>query len=57
MYWLDTGAQPTDSKKNPFETKRSLQASPNDGAKEEEIAAALSEWKAYRDSAQDVEIH
>ena len=52
MYWLGTGAQPTDSVRKILRHegllyKRHLMMW---GKSEEEIEAALTEWKAYRDS-------
>lgn len=58
MYWLDTGAQPTDSVRKILRTegilyKRHLKMW---GKSDEEIEAALEEWKAYRDSKQGDEV-
>ncbi len=59
MYWLDTGAQPTDSVRKILRQegvlyKRHLMMW---GKSEAEIEAALTEWKTYRDSKkQDVEL-
>lgn len=58
MYWLDTGAQPTDSVRKILRQegllyKRHLMMW---GKSEEEIEAALTEWKAYRDSKEDKEV-
>lgn len=55
MYWLDTGAQPTDSVRKILRHegvlyKRHLMMW---GKSEEEVEAALTEWKAYRDSKKD----
>lgn len=52
MYWLDTGAQPTESVRKILRNegvlyKRHLMMW---GKSEAEIEAALTEWKAYRDS-------
>ena len=58
MYWLDTGAQPTDSVRKILRNegvlyKRHLMMW---GKSEAEIEAALTEWKAYRDSKSDTEV-
>ncbi|MEQ9309783.1 MAG: 30S ribosomal protein S16 [Balneolaceae bacterium] len=58
MYWLETGAQPTDSVRKILRHegllyKRHLVMW---GKSEEEIEAALTEWKAYRDSKTDKEL-
>lgn len=58
MYWLETGAQPTDSVRKILRQegvlyKRHLIMW---GKSEEEIEAALTEWKAYRDSKADKEV-
>lgn len=58
MYWLDTGAQPTDSVRKILRQegvlyKRHLMMW---GKSEEEIEAALTEWKAYRDSKVEKEV-
>ncbi len=58
MYWLDTGAQPTDSVRKILRQegllyKRHLVMW---GKSEEEIDAALAEWKAYRDSKKETEV-
>lgn len=58
MYWLDTGAQPTDSVRKILRQegllyKRHLVMW---GKSEEEIDAALAEWKAYRDSKKEKEV-
>ncbi len=58
MYWLETGAQPTDSVRKILRHegllyKRHLVMW---GKSEEEIEAALTEWKAYRDSKADKEV-
>ncbi|GAB5410519.1 MAG: hypothetical protein BalsKO_28840 [Balneolaceae bacterium] len=58
MYWLETGAQPTDSVRKILRHegllyKRHLVMW---GKSEEEIEAALTEWKAYRDSKTDKEV-
>ncbi|MBO6794154.1 MAG: 30S ribosomal protein S16 [Balneolaceae bacterium] len=58
MYWLDTGAQPTDSVRKILRTegvlyKRHLKMW---GKSDEEIEAAMQEWKAYRDSKQGEEV-
>lgn len=58
MYWLETGAQPTDSVRKILRQegvlyKRHLIMW---GKSEEEIEAALTEWKAYRDSKTDKEV-
>ena len=55
LYWLETGAQPTDSVRKILRHegvlyKRHLVMW---GKSEEEIEAALTEWKAYRDSKTD----
>ena len=55
LYWLDTGAQPTDTvrkilRREGILYKRHLM---NWGKSEEEIEAALAEWKEYRDSKKD----
>jgi len=58
MYWLGTGAQPTDSvrkilRHEGFLYKRHLVMW---GKSEEEIEVALTEWKAYRDSKEGKEV-
>ena len=58
LYWLETGAQPTDSVRKILRQegllyKRHLMMW---GKSEEEITAALSEWKAYRDSKKEEEV-
>ncbi|MBO6522991.1 MAG: 30S ribosomal protein S16 [Balneolaceae bacterium] len=58
MYWLETGAQPTDSvrkilRREGLLYKRHLIMW---GKSEEEIEAALAEWKAYRESKADTEV-
>ena len=58
MYWLETGAQPTDSVRKILRQegllyKRHLIMW---GKNEEQIDAALAEWKAYRDSKAEKEI-
>jgi small subunit ribosomal protein S16 len=58
MYWLDTGAQPTDTVRKILRHegllyKRHLMMW---GKSEEEIEAALTEWKAYRDSKSEDEV-
>jgi small subunit ribosomal protein S16 len=58
MYWLDTGAQPTDSVRKILRQegvlyKRHLMMW---GKSEAEIEAALSEWKAYRDTKKQEEV-
>lgn len=58
MYWLETGAQPTDSvrkilRREGLLYKRHLIMW---GKSEEEIEAALTEWKAYRESKADTEV-
>ncbi len=58
MYWLGTGAQPTDSVRKILRHegllyKRHLVMW---GKSEEEIEAALTEWKAYRDSKAGKEV-
>ena len=58
LYWLDTGAQPTDSVRKILRNegllyKRHLMMW---GKSEQEIEAALAEWKSYRDSKQDTEV-
>ncbi|WP_020403417.1 30S ribosomal protein S16 [Gracilimonas tropica] len=55
LYWLDTGAQPTDTvrkilRREGLLYKRHLM---NWGKSEEEIEAALAEWKEYRDSKKE----
>ncbi|MGN8225486.1 30S ribosomal protein S16 [Gracilimonas sp. BCB1] len=55
LYWLDTGAQPTDTvrkilRREGILYKRHLM---NWGKSEEEIEKALAEWKEYRDSKKD----
>ena len=55
LYWLDTGAQPTDTvrkilRREGLLYKRHLM---NWGKSEEEIEKALAEWKEYRDSKKD----
>ncbi|WP_421773317.1 30S ribosomal protein S16 [Gracilimonas sp.] len=55
LYWLDTGAQPTDTvrkilRREGILYKRHLI---NWGKSEEEIEKALAEWKEYRDSKKD----
>lgn len=58
LYWLETGAQPTDTVRKIFRQegllyKRHLMMW---GKTEEEIEAALTEWKAYRDSKSEAEV-
>lgn len=58
MYWLDTGAQPTDSVRRILRNegllyKRHLMMW---GKSEEEIEAALAEWRAYRESKAEKEV-
>lgn len=58
LYWLETGAQPTDSVRKILRQegllyKRHLMMW---GKSEAEIEAALTEWKAYRDSKAEKEI-
>lgn len=58
MYWLDTGAQPTDSVRKILRRegvlyKRHLMMW---GKSEEEIEAAMAEWRAYRESKQDKDV-
>lgn len=58
MYWLDTGAQPTDSVRKILRQegvlyKRHLMMW---GKSEAEIEAALVEWKAYRDTKKQDEV-
>ena len=58
MYWLDTGAQPTDSVRKILRHegvlyKRHLMMW---GKNEQEVEAALSEWKAYRNSKKEDEV-
>jgi small subunit ribosomal protein S16 len=55
LYWLDTGAQPTDTirkilRREGILYKRHLM---NWGKSEEEIEAAMAEWKEYRDSKKE----
>lgn len=55
LYWLDTGAQPSDTVRKILRNegilyKRHLMMW---GKSEEEIEAALSEWKSYRDSKEE----
>ncbi|MEQ8524303.1 30S ribosomal protein S16 [Gracilimonas sp.] len=55
LYWLDTGAQPTDTvrkilRREGILYKRHLI---NWGKSEEEVEKALAEWKEYRDSKKD----
>jgi small subunit ribosomal protein S16 len=55
LYWLDTGAQPSDTVRKILRNegvlyKRHLMMW---GKSEEEIEAAMTEWKAYRDSKED----
>jgi small subunit ribosomal protein S16 len=55
LYWLDTGAQPSDTVRKILRNegilyKRHLMMW---GKSEEEIETALAEWKSYRDSKQD----
>lgn len=55
LYWLDTGAQPTDTVRKILRRegvlyKRHLM---NWGKSEEEIEKALAEWKEYRDSKKE----
>ncbi|MBO6584809.1 MAG: 30S ribosomal protein S16 [Gracilimonas sp.] len=55
LYWLDTGAQPTDTVRKILRQegvlyKRHLM---NWGKSEEEIEKALAEWKEYRDSKKE----
>jgi len=56
LYWLDTGAQPSDTVRKILRNegilyKRHLMMW---GKSEEEIEAAMTEWKAYRDSKEDI---
>lgn len=58
MYWLDTGAQPTDSVRKILRQegilyKRHLMMW---GKSEAEVEAALTEWKAYKDSKSGDEV-
>lgn len=58
MYWLDTGAQPTDSvrkilRREGLLYKRHLIMW---GKSEEEVEAALAEWKAYRESKEEKDV-
>ncbi len=58
MYWLETGAQPTDSvrkilRREGLLYKRHLIMW---GKSEEEVEAALAEWKAYRESKAETEV-
>ena len=55
LYWLDTGAQPSDTVRKILRNegvlyKRHLMMW---GKSEEEIETALAEWKSYRDSKED----
>jgi len=55
LYWLDTGAQPTDTvrkilRREGILYKRHLI---NWGKSEEEIEAAMAEWREYRDSKKE----
>lgn len=55
LYWLDIGAQPSDTVRKILRNegvlyKRHLKMW---GKNEEEIEAALAEWKSYRDSKED----
>lgn len=55
LYWLDTGAQPSDTVRKILRNegvlyKRHLMMW---GKSEEEIETALAEWKSYRDSKGD----
>jgi small subunit ribosomal protein S16 len=55
LYWLDTGAQPSDTVRKILRNegilyKRHLMMW---GKSEEEIESALAEWKSYRDSKED----
>ena len=55
FYWLDNGAQPSDTvrkilRREGLLYKRHLMGW---GKSEEEIEAALTEWKSYKDSKQD----
>ncbi|MFY0683123.1 MAG: 30S ribosomal protein S16 [Balneola sp.] len=55
LYWLDTGAQPSDTVRKILRNegvlyKRHLMMW---GKSEEEIEAALAEWKSYRDSKEE----
>jgi small subunit ribosomal protein S16 len=55
LYWLDSGAQPTDTVRKILRQegilyKRHLV---NWGKSEEEVEAALAEWKEYRDSKKE----
>jgi len=55
LYWLDTGAQPTDTirkilRREGILYKRHLM---NWGKSEEEIEAAMAEWREYRDSKKE----
>ena len=57
MYWLDTGAQPTDTVRSILRNegvlyKRHLLKW---GKSEEEIAAAMQEWASYRESKKETE--
>lgn len=58
FYWLDSGAQPSDTvrkilRREGLLYKRHLMGW---GKSEEEIEAALSEWKSYRDSKDSSEV-
>ena len=58
LYWLETGAQPTDSVRKILRQEGLLYKHHLMmwGKSEEEITVALSEWKAYRDSKKEEEV-
>ncbi|MCP9291233.1 30S ribosomal protein S16 [Gracilimonas sediminicola] len=55
LYWLDTGAQPTDTVRKILRREGVLYKRHliNWGKSEEEIEKALAEWKEYRDSKKE----
>lgn len=55
LYWLDSGAQPTDTVRKILRHEGILYKRHliNWGKSEEEIEAALAEWKEYRDSKKE----
>ncbi len=58
MYWLDTGAQPTDTVRNILRDEGVLYKRHliRWGKTEEEIESAMNEWSAYRASKQEEEL-
>ena len=58
LYWLETGAQPTDSVRKILRQEGLLYKHHLMmwGKSEEEITVALSEWKAYRDSKKEEDV-